>query len=210
VQDGRVVAGGEDRLERERVAAVAQERRLEVHLQLALGGACGDQLHQRREAGAGRRLGRAHALELDLVLGAADADERVAQLDVGVRARAERACGPAGKPLLQLVQWPGAVGDALAVAVEPGPQQLLGGDRRDELDPAVAWRVGEHATGALAVREVEVLGVRAERIRAVAAPRHGDLIAGVHEHDAAVEVPGRRGRRAPPLEEARPVHGRRL
>jgi hypothetical protein len=33
--------------------------------------------------------------------------------------------------------------------------------------------VGRHAAGAFAVREVEVLGVRAERVRAVAAPRHG-------------------------------------
>jgi hypothetical protein len=46
-----------------------------------------------------------------------------------------------------------------------------------------------------------VLGVRAERVRAVAAPRHGDLVAGGDEHDAAVEVPRRRGRRAPPFEE---------
>jgi len=67
--------------------------------------------------------------------------------------------------------------------------------------PAVRRRVGQHAAGAFAVREVEVLGVRAERVHAVAAPRHGDLVAGDDEHDAPVEVPCRRGRRALPLQE---------
>ena len=128
-------------------------------------------------------------------------DQRVAQLDVGLGDRAEPAHRPAADPRVELVQRARALGHPFAVALEPGPQQLVGGDRRDELDPAVGRRVGQHAAGAFAVREVEVLGVRAERVGAVAAPRHGDLVAGGDEHDAAVEVPRRRGRRAPPLEE---------
>ena len=123
------------------------------------------------------------------------------KLDVGVGGRAEPPHRPAGDPRLELAQRARAFGHAFAVAVEPGPQQLVGGDRRDELDPAVGRRVGQHAAGAFAVREVEVLGVRAERVGAVAAPRHGDLVAGGDEHDTAVEVPRRRGRRAPPFEE---------
>ena len=196
-----MVARRDDRLEREEVAAVAEERRLERDLQLALGAARGDQRHELFEAGARRLRGRAHALELDVVLGAADVDERVAQLDVGVGGRAEPAHRPAADPRLELAQRARAFGHAFAVALEPGPQQLVGGDRRDELDPAVGRRVGQHAARAFAVREVEVLGVRAERVRAVAAPRHGDLVAGGDEHDAAVEVPRRRGRLAPPFEE---------
>ena len=153
------------------------------------------------EAGARRLRGHAHALELDVVLGAADVDQRVAQPVVGVGGRAEPAHRPAGDPRLEPVQRARALGHSLAVALEPAPQELLGGDRRHELDPAAGRRIGQHAAGALAVGEVEVLGVRAERVRAVAAPRHGDLVADGHEHDASVEVPGFRGRRAPPFQE---------
>jgi hypothetical protein len=65
---------------------------------------------------------------------------------------------------------------SFAVALEPGPQQLVGGDRRDELDPAVGWRVGQR-------------------------PAAGDLVAGGYDHSAAVDVPCRRSRGAPPFEE---------
>src|SRR5205085_11089889 len=108
---------------------------------------------------------------------------------------------PVADPRLKLAQRACAFGHSFVVALEPGPKQLLGGDRYDELDPAVGRRVGQYAAGAFAVREVEALGVRAERIRAVATPRHGGLVAGDDEHDAAIEVPGRRRRRAPPFEE---------
>jgi hypothetical protein len=47
--------------------------------------------------------------------------------------------------------------------------------------------------------------VGVERVRAVAAARDRELVAGRDEHDAAVEVPRRRGRRAPALED-RGVH----
>jgi hypothetical protein len=201
VQDGAVVARRDDRLERQEVAAVPEEGRLEHDLQLALGAARGDQRHERLEAGARGLRGGAHARELDVVLRAPDVDERVTQLDVGVGGRAEPAHRPAVDPCVEVTHRARAVGHAFAVALEPRPQQLVGGDRRDELDPPVGRRVGQDAAGAFAVREVEVLGVRAERVRPVTAPRHRDLLAGGDQHDAAVEVPCRRGRRAPPLEE---------
>jgi hypothetical protein len=167
----------------------------------ALAATGGDQRHELLEAGARRLRGRSHARELDVVLGAAYADERVAQLAVGVGGRAEPAHGPRGDPRLELAQRARPFGHAFAVTLEPAPQQLVGADRRDELDPAVGGRVGQHAAGALAVCQVEVLGVHAERVAAVGAPRHGNLVAGSDEHDAAVEVPRRRGRRSPAFEE---------
>jgi hypothetical protein len=50
------------------------ERRLKRDLQLALGAARRNQRHELFEAGARRLHGRAHTLELDVVLGAADVD----------------------------------------------------------------------------------------------------------------------------------------
>jgi monoamine oxidase len=51
-------------------------------------------------------------------------------------------------------------------------------------------------------------GGRASRL--TDAPRHGDLVTGGDEHDAAVEVPCRCGGRAPPFEEGvrHPHHAR--
>src|SRR5438105_1127431 len=55
VHNGCVVARRDDRLEREEVAAVPEERRFERDLQLSLGAARGDQRHEFFEAGT-RRL----------------------------------------------------------------------------------------------------------------------------------------------------------
>jgi hypothetical protein len=53
-----VVARRDDRVERQEVAAVPEERRLEGDLQLSLGPARGDQRHELFEAGACRLRGR--------------------------------------------------------------------------------------------------------------------------------------------------------
>ena len=74
-----------------------------------------------------------------------------------------------------------------------------------EFDPALARVERQHAAGALAVGEVQVLRVRAEGVRAVAAARHRDLLARLHEHDGVAHVPCIRGRRAAPLELLRDV-----
>ena len=201
VQDGRVIARRHDRLEREEITSVPEERGLEQHLQLTLAAARCDQRHELGEAGARRVRGRPHALELEIVLGVMDPDERVPQVDIAVSRGAQPAYGAPGDPRVELVQRTRAFGHAFAVALEPRPEQLLGGDRRDEIDPAVARCVGQHAAGTLAVGEVEVLGVAAERVDAVAASGNGDLVARADEHDAVGDVPRRRRRAAPPLEE---------
>ena len=196
-----MVARRDDRLEREEVAAVAQERRLERHLQLALASAGLDQRHELREAGPRRLGGDSHPFQLDVVLRPPDADQRVAQLGVRLRRHAKPAHGPAAHERLELVERTRLLGHALAVSLEPRPQQLLGGDRRDELDPALARVEREHAARAFAVGQVQVLRVRAERVRPVAAPGDRDLVAGRDEHDAVVEDPTRPPSPPAPFEE---------
>ena len=203
VQNGGVVAGRDDRLEGEEVAAVGEEGGLERDLQLALGAPRLDQRDELGEAGASGLTGGPHPVELDRVLGTPHPDQRVAELDVGVRHRhlAEPPDLPVADPALQLRQRAGSLGHALAVALEPGPEQLFGCDRRDELDPALPRREGEDPARAFAVGQVEVLGVRAERVGAIAATGHRNLLARGDEDHAGVEIPGLRRRRTPPLDE---------
>ena len=113
---------------------------------------------------------------------------------------------PTGHERFELVDGTRPFGHAFAVALEPRPQQLLGGDRRDELDPALTRVEREHAARALAVGQVQILRVCAVRIRPIAAPGDRDLVAGDDEHDAVMKIPRGRGRCLPPLEElAQPI-----
>jgi hypothetical protein len=119
VQHRAVVAGGDDRLEREEVTARAKERRLERDLQLAFRPAGLDQRDKLREARPGRLGGNAHALELDVILRPPGVDERVAERAVGVGCGAQPAHRPSAYPRFQLVQRPRPLRHALAVALEP-------------------------------------------------------------------------------------------
>jgi len=60
-------------------------------------------------------------------------DECVAQAHVGIGVRAEASYRPAGDPRIELAERARALGHSFAVALEPGPEELLGGDRCDEL-----------------------------------------------------------------------------
>src|SRR5262249_10800644 len=70
----------DDRVESESVCAVAEERSFELDLQLALLDAGAHEGNDGGEAGPRRRLRTAHALELDVVLLAADLVQAGAQL----------------------------------------------------------------------------------------------------------------------------------
>src|SRR5262249_61923529 len=139
------------------------------------------------------RLGRArrgaHPLELELVLGTAHAYQGVAQLGVRCGCGAQAAGRPAAEPALELAERPRPPGDSLAVAFQPAPEQLLRGHGLDELGPALARIERDDAAGTLAVGQVQVLGVRPERVSAVAAARDEELVAGLDEHDAVAEPP---------------------
>src|SRR5262249_17671422 len=80
VQDRRVRAAGDDRVERDSVGTVAEELRLELDLERAFGAPRLDQLDEPREARCGRTLGTAHPLELEFVLRTADVIEVATQL----------------------------------------------------------------------------------------------------------------------------------
>ena len=77
------------------------------------------------------------------------------------------------------------------------PQALVAGDRDDEVDPSLVRVERQDAARPLAVGQVEVLGVDAERVRSVAAARDRDPLPRAHEHDLIVELPPL-GRRTPP------------
>src|SRR2546428_8745184 len=80
MQHRRVRAAADDGVERQSVSAVAQERCLELDLELSLAHSTSDQRQQCGEAGASRALGLAHALELELVLLTPDMVERSPKL----------------------------------------------------------------------------------------------------------------------------------
>ena len=132
-----MVAGGDDRLVGQGVAARAQERRLERDLQLALRHARLDQADELREARPCRLLRDPHALQLDVVLRPPHADQLVPQLLVGaVAAAPSRRTGRPPSQSSSSSQRPRALRHALAVALEPRPQQLLGGDRHARTRPS--------------------------------------------------------------------------
>ena len=107
------------------VPARAQERRLDRDLQLALRHARLDQPHELGEAGPCGGLGHTHPLQLHVVLRPPHADQLVAQLLVRVGRGAEPPHGAPAQPLLQLVHRARSLRHALAVALEPGPEELL-------------------------------------------------------------------------------------
>ena len=130
-----------------------------------------------------------------------DAYQQVAQLDVRLRRHAEPAHGPAGHERFELVERTRPFGHAFAIPLEPRPQQLLGGDRRDELHPTLARVEREHAARTFTVGQVQALRVCAERVRPIAAPGDRDLVAGRDEHNAVVKIPRGRGRHPALFEE---------
>src|SRR5207248_8240389 len=72
---------------------------------------------------------------------------------------------------------------------EAAPQSLLPADGDDEVNPAVVRIKGEGAAGPLAIGQIEVLGVGAERVSAIAAARDGDRDAGADHDDRIVKGP---------------------
>jgi hypothetical protein len=201
-----VRAAGNDRLERQRVRASAEEVDLQLDLQVALCSARVDQRFERDKAGTCRLLRRPHPRQLDLVLRPANLRERVAQLLVELRVRrdarhagAEHAAAPIAtsfQPGGQLARGPGAVGNPFFEPVDSRPEQLLARDRLDELRPAVRGVEREHSAGTLSVGQVEVLRVRVERVRAVVAARHRNRLAGADEDELVLQIPRCSGSRS--------------
>jgi hypothetical protein len=199
MQHGRVCAAGDDRLERQRVRASAEELRLQLDLQLALGSPRLDQRLQRCEAGACRLLRRPHPGQLDLVLRPANVREPVAELLVELRVRrdarhagaeaAEASIPASFQPGVQFVHGPRAVRDAFFEPIDSRPEALLARHRFDEIGPAVLGVESEHAAGSLAVRQVEILRVRAKRVGEVVATRHRNRLARTDEHELVCQVP---------------------
>ena len=197
VQHPGVGTAGHDRVEGEEVGAVAEELRLELDLKLALGAPGPEQRHDRCEPGRGGPLGRPHAIELDRVLLTADviqfAPELGGQLgagaDPGYRGAEGRESPPRARcePTVQV----GDRGHALArgVRARPLPEELLGRDRSDEIDPPLLRVEGENPARPLAVGQVEVLRVGSERIRPIGPSGHGNRLAGADEHRLRAQVP---------------------
>jgi hypothetical protein len=69
------------------------------------------------------------------------------------------------------------------------PQALVACHRSDEVNPPIAGVEREDATGALAIREIEVFGMGAKRIGPVAAAGDSDLLARADEDYLVVEIP---------------------
>ena len=131
--------------------------------------------------------------------------ERVPQLrlepSVGRDAR-HRGAEAGDTPTRPLLQPRTQLGDGYAflAVLRPRPEELVAGHGRDEVDPADLRIEGEDTAGPLAVRQVEVLGVRPEQIRPVAPARDGDRRTRADQHDCAVQVPSFGGSSPAPLE----------
>src|SRR6185312_7168456 len=82
------------------------------------------------------------------------------------------------------------------------PQQLLARDRPDEVGPSLVGVVGEDAARPLAVGQVEVLGVSAERVGPVAPAGDRDGLAGADHHGLIARAPALGHVPAPALEVA--------
>ena len=153
-----------------------------------------DQPLHRGEAGRGRGHGAPHALQLDLVLGPLRLQEPLLHLggEVGVRAHAGQrhaqhghaASAPLVEPAVELRERR-ALGVRAAL-----PDPLVLGHVGHEVGPARLRVERDHPAHALAVGEVDVLGVGEERVGLVLPARDGDGVPRADEHDPVGEAPG--------------------
>jgi hypothetical protein len=171
-----------------------EEPGLELDLQLALGHARADQLPYRREARGGRGRRAAHALQLHLVLG----PDRLLQIlaclggDRSVRGQVTQCCTQHGDLAPAARRQPGREArQRRAVHVGAAfPDALVLGHVGHEVGPAFLRVEGHQAALAFAVRKVEVLGVREERVGLILPARDGDRVPGADQDDFVGESPG--------------------
>ena len=196
----------DDRVVRHRISARAERRRLELDLHVSLAGPVAQERNRRRKRSA-RRQGRdPHALELQRVLGPANAvqpgaqvlDQRGAGPGVGRRGAQPRrgASRARGEPFGQR----GGRQPLLRLRRRPRPQTVVLRDRGDEVKPSLTGIEREDAARQVAIGEIEVLRVRVERVRGVAATGHGDRLARADQHDLVGQAPLARDRAAASLE----------
>jgi hypothetical protein len=206
VEHRRVGATADDRVECEEVGAAPEERRLELYLKLALAPARLDQRRYRGETGAGRPLGGTHACQLDGVLLATDVVQAIAQVGLELSRRRQlrqRSAETGHRTALALLEPAGELGHRHSlrrVGCGALPQAFLAGHRHDEVDPALVRVEGQDAARPLAVGQIEVLRVRAERVGAVAAAGDRDPVPGTDQHDLVIELPAPSSRAPPTLE----------
>ena len=127
-------------------------------------------------------------------------NERISELVIRLVDGPESPHQTTGQPALQLLDGPRPRRHTLAVVFKPGPEQFLRRDRLDELDPSLGRRVRQHSTRPFPIGEVQILRVCPERVGAIAAARHRDLLTRLDEHDTSVEAPRPRGRVTTPLQ----------
>src|SRR3954468_7060934 len=82
------------------------------------------------------------------------------------------------------------------------PEPLIAGDGIDEIDPALSGIECEHTAWALAIRQIEVLGMRPERVSPVPTSWHRHRSARTDEHNLVAQFAGR-DERAPTTVELR-------
>jgi hypothetical protein len=90
------------------------------------------------------------------------------------------------EPCLEFADWPSLVTSGWG---EAAPQSLLPADGDNEVNPSVGGIEGESAAGPLAIGQIEVLGVGAKRVSAIAAAWDSDRNAGTDHDDRVVKGP---------------------